>query len=124
MPRSAGGGQPHHVEVCVVNQRLLKPIVEDDEGGVYQVASVADAGQARPDAAGEQPVHQTCGTGTDPGVVSPSCAWGCGGSLQLPLGPVPESANLLLRRSLFIIYFLGFFFFFWLCHAAYGILVP
>ena len=96
-----------------MNQRLLKPVVEDDEGGMYQVASVADAGQASPDAAGEQPVHQTWGgTDTNPGAVSPSCAWECGGSLQLPLGPAPESVNLLLRRSLFIIYFLGFFFFF------------
>lgn len=62
MPRPAGGGgPPHHVDVCVVNQRLLKPVVEDDEGGVHQVTSVADAGQGSPDSAGEQPSHQAWG---------------------------------------------------------------
>ena len=92
-----------------MNQRLLKPVVEDDEGGMYQVASGADAGQASPDAAGEQPVHQTWGDRHRSQSGEPLLRLGMQGSLQLPLGPAPESVNLLLRRSLFIIYFLGFF---------------
>lgn len=58
----AGTGLPtHHVDVCVVNECLLEALVEEDDDGVHQVASVRDAGQETPDAAREQLVYRTCG---------------------------------------------------------------
>ena len=75
----------HHVDVCVVNQRLLKPVVKDDEDGVRQVASVADAGQEAPDTAGKQPVHLTWqGETQAPGSASPSPPLGRLGIVTTP----------------------------------------
>ena len=61
------------------------------------------------------------GTGTDSQSGEPLLRLGIRGLTAITLGPAPESVNLLLRRSLFITYFLGLF---WPCLEAYGILVP
>lgn len=52
-------GPTHHVGVAVVNERFLKPVVEDDDDRVRQVARVTDLGQETPDIARKQPVRQT-----------------------------------------------------------------
>lgn len=58
-PRAESWGLTHHVGVGVVNKRFLKSVVEDDDDGVHQVASVTDAGQETPDIARKQLVYQT-----------------------------------------------------------------
>lgn len=91
----AGTGLPtHHVDVCVVNECLLEALVEEDDDGVHQVASVRDAGQETPDAAREQLVYRTCGgeKASTPAAASPS---GLGDTVSppLPLRAAPKSVD-------------------------------
>lgn len=57
--RTKGQAPAYHVGVCVVNKGLLQSVIENDDNGVYEVASVAYAGRETPDAPRKHAFHGT-----------------------------------------------------------------